>query len=56
MEALKRGLGRLGVVRYRREAETFLAAELSRDEVLGISQLSEHVSAIRLDHLVSAAD
>jgi hypothetical protein len=55
MEALKRGLGRLGVIHYRRESETFLAVELSRDEILGISQLSEHVSAIRLDHLVSAA-
>ena len=56
MNALKEGLARLGVVQYRREAESFLAAELSRDEILGISQLSEHVSAIWLDHLISAAD
>ncbi len=54
MDALKRGLGRLGVVHYRRESETFLVVELSREEILGLSQLSEHVSAIRLDHLVSA--
>jgi hypothetical protein len=56
MNALKRGLGRLGVALYRREAEDFLAVELSRDEILGISQLSEHVSAIWLGHLISAAD
>jgi hypothetical protein len=56
MTALKEGLARLGVVHYRREAEDFLAAELSRDEILGISQLSEHVSTIWLDHLISSAD
>jgi len=53
MNALKEGLRRLGVVHYRREAESFLAVELSRDEILGVSQLSEHVSAIWLDHLIS---
>ena len=56
MSALKDGLGRLGVVLYRREADAFLAADLSRDEILGISQLSEHVSAIWLDRLVSATN
>jgi hypothetical protein len=55
MNALKDGLGRLGVMHYRREAEDFLAVDLSRDEILGISQLSEHVSTIWLDHLISAA-
>jgi hypothetical protein len=55
MTALKDGLGRLGVMHYCREAEDFLAVDLSRDEILGISQLSEHVSTIWLDHLISAA-
>jgi hypothetical protein len=56
INALKRGLARRGVVHYRRELETFLAVELSRDEILGVSQFSEDVSAIWLDQPVSAAE
>jgi signal transduction protein with GAF and PtsI domain len=55
MDAVKEALGRSGVTSYRREAESFLAVELSREQVLRVGKLKEHVSSIWLDQPVSAA-
>jgi len=55
MSAIKEALGRSGVKSYHREAESFLAAELTRQQVLRLSKLKEHVSSIWLDGPVSAA-
>ena len=53
--AIKEALARSGVTSYRREAESFLAVELSRQQVLRLSKLKQHVSSIWLDRPVSAA-
>ncbi len=53
-QVLKRALRQLGVEPALRESESFLVVRLSREEVLRVSQLSEHVSAIWLDRPVSA--
>lgn len=55
MSAIKEALGRSGVKSYHRETESFLAAELTRQQVLRLSKLKEHVSSIWLDGPVSAA-
>ena len=55
MSAIKEALGRSGVTSYRREAESFLAVELSRQQVLRLAKLTEHVSSVWLDRPVSAA-
>jgi hypothetical protein len=55
MSAIKKALGRSGVTSYRREAERFLAVELSRQQVVRLAKLTEHVSSIWLDRPVSAA-
>ena len=55
MNAVKEALGRSGVTSYRREAESFLAVELSRQQVLRLAKLTEHVSSVWLDRPVSAA-
>ena len=56
INALKDALQRLGVREYHRESESFLALQLSREELLQVSQLTKHVSRIWLDRPVSAAD
>jgi hypothetical protein len=56
MSAIKEALGRSGVKSYHRETEGFLAAELSRQQVLRLSRLTGHVSSIWLDRPVSAAE
>ena len=55
MSAIKEALSRSGVRSYRRETESFLAAELTRQQVLRLSKLKQHVSSIWLDQPVSAA-
>ena len=55
MGSLKDALTRLGVRQYHRETAGFLAVELSRQQVLRLSKLTEHVSSIWLDRPVSAA-
>jgi hypothetical protein len=55
MDSLKDALTRLGVTHYQRETAGFLAVELSRQQVLRLSKLTEHVSSIWLDRPVSAA-
>jgi hypothetical protein len=55
MSAIKEALGRSGVKSYRRETESFLAVELSRQQVLRLAKLTEDVSSIWLDGPVSAA-
>jgi hypothetical protein len=55
MDSLKDALTRLGVRQYHRETAGFLAVELSRQQVLRLSKLTEHVSSIWLDRPVSAA-
>jgi hypothetical protein len=54
LAAVKGVLARLGVKTLARESESFLAAKLSREEVLQVSRLQEHVKAIWLDQPVSA--
>ena len=56
MDSLKDVLTRLGVTQYHRETGGFLAAELSRQQLLRLSRLTEHVSSIWLDRPVSAAN
>ena len=55
MNAVKEALGRSGVTSYHRESEGFLAVELSRQQVLRLAKLTEHVSSVWLDRPVSAA-
>lgn len=55
MDSLKDALTRLGATQYYRESEGFLAVELSRQQVLRLSKLTEHVSSIWLDRPVAAA-
>jgi hypothetical protein len=54
LAAVKGVLARLGVKTLARESESFLAARLSREEVLQVNRLQEHVKAIWLDQPVSA--
>ena len=54
INALKDALQRVGVRKYHRESESFLALQLSREELLQVSQLADHVSRIWLDRPVSA--
>jgi len=56
MDSIKDALTRSGVRQYHRETERFLAVELSRQQVLRLSRLTEHVSSIWLDRPVSAAE
>ena len=56
MDSLKHALARSGVTQYHRETAGFLAVELSRQQVLRLSKLTEHVSSIWLDRPVSAAE
>ncbi len=46
--ALKDALQRLGVREYHRESDSFLALQLSREELLQVSQLTDHISRIWL--------
>ena len=55
INALKDALQRLGVREYLRESESFLALQLSREELLQVSQLTDHISRIWLDRPISAA-
>ena len=55
INALRDALQRLGVADYYRESESFLALQLSREELLQISQLTDHISRIWLDRPISAA-
>ena len=55
INALKDALQRLGVREYYRESDSFLALQISREELLQVSQLTEHVSNIWLDRPISAA-
>jgi len=55
MDSIKDALTRVGVTQYHRETVGFLAVELSRQQVLRLSRLTEHVSSIWLDQPVSAA-
>ena len=55
MSAIKETLARSGVAQYHRESAGFLAVDLSRQQVLRLSKLKQHVSSIWLDHPVSAA-
>ncbi len=55
LQAVKGALAGTGVKAVVRESQSFLAARLTRDEVLKISRLREHVRAIWLDRPVSAA-
>ena len=55
INALRDALQRLGVRDYYRESESFLALQLSREELLQISQLTDHISRIWLDRPISAA-
>ena len=55
MSAIKEALARSGAKSYRRETESFLAAELTRPQVLRLAKLTKHVSSIWLDGPVSAA-
>jgi hypothetical protein len=55
LAVVKGALGRLGVKTLARESQSFLAANLTRDEILQVSQLREHVRAVWLDRPVSAA-
>ena len=54
INALKDALQRLGVADYYRESESFLALQLSREELLEVSSLTDHISRIWLDRPVSA--
>ena len=54
LNALKDALQRLGVREYHRESDSFLALQLSREELLQVSQLTTHISRIWLDRPVSA--
>ena len=56
INALKDALQRVGVRGCHRESESFLALQLSREELLQVSQLTQHISRIWLDRPVSAAD
>jgi len=55
INALRDALQRLGVKEYHRESESFLALQLSREELLQVSQLTQHISRIWLDLPISAA-
>ncbi len=55
INAVKDALQRLGVREYHRESESFLALQLSREELLQVSQLTDHISRIWLDRPISAA-
>ena len=54
INALKDALQRVGAREYHRESESFLALQLSREELLQVSQLTQHISRIWLDRPVSA--
>ena len=56
MSAIKATLAQWGATSYYRETGGFLAAELSRQQVLRLSKLKQHVSSIWLDRPVSAAE
>ena len=55
INALKDALQRLGLREYHRESDSFLALQLSREELLQVSQLTQHISRIWLDRPISAA-
>ena len=55
INALKDALQRLGLREYLRESESFLALQLSREELLQVSRLTKHISRIWLDRPISAA-
>jgi hypothetical protein len=52
---LKDALRGRGVPKAYRESESFLALQLSREQLLRVSKLTKHVSHISLDRPVSAA-
>jgi hypothetical protein len=54
INALKHSLKRLGVAKPYRESDSFLALQLSREELLQVSRLTKHISHISLDRPVSA--
>ena len=54
LAAVKGALAHMGVKTVARESQSFLAAKLTRDEILQVSQLREHVRAVWLDRPVSA--
>jgi hypothetical protein len=54
-EPVKRVLERLGVRSVLREAEDYLVASLTREEIEQVGQLKRHIKAIWLDRPVSAA-
>lgn len=55
VQAIKGALARMSVKTVIRDSQSFLAARLTRDEILQVSRLREHVSAVWLDQPVSAA-
>jgi hypothetical protein len=55
LAAVKAALARLRVRAVLRETEGFLVARLTREGLEQVSQLTQHVRAIRLDQPVSAA-
>ena len=55
INALKDALQRVGVREYHRESDSFLALQLSREELLQVSHLADHISRIWLDRPISAA-
>jgi hypothetical protein len=54
VEPVKRALEGMGVRSVVREAEDFLAANLTREEIAQIGRLKKHVKAVWLDRPVSA--
>ena len=55
LNTLKDALQRLGMRECHRESESFLALQLSREELLQVSELTDHISRIWLDRPISAA-
>jgi len=55
-KAVSGTLNRLGAQAPVREAERFLVARLTREEIDQVSQLAQHVKAVWLDQPVSATD
>lgn len=55
LKPVKTALHRMGVRSVVRQAEGFLAANLTREEIRRVGRLKEHVTAIWLDRPVSAA-
>jgi hypothetical protein len=52
LATVKGALARLGVKRVARESQSFLGAGLTRDEIVWVSRLTQHVRAIWLDRPV----